>query len=99
MLFPFLTIILGAVSLGVTTQKPGIFLIPEPIVGIILGRTPVAVFMTVRKQVKSTCCFRVLGAHIGLTNPTAYLNKSMMQRCRFWIMTQGMFRRGNHDAM
>lgn len=44
-LFSFLAIILGAVSMGATTKKPGVFLILSSIAGAILGGTLVAVFM------------------------------------------------------
>lgn len=44
-LFSFLTIILGAIALGVHSRVPGILLIIVTIAGAILGGTIVAVFM------------------------------------------------------
>jgi len=44
-LFSFLVIIFGAVSMGATTKKPGVLLILSSIAGAILGGTLVAVFM------------------------------------------------------
>lgn len=44
-LFSFLVIVFGAVSLGATTKKPGILLILSSILGAVLGGTLVAVFM------------------------------------------------------
>ena len=43
--FSFLTIVLGAISMGATSKKPGIFLIICSIAGAILGGTLVAVCM------------------------------------------------------
>ncbi len=64
-LVSFLTIIFDAVSLGAANQKSGIFGVLNLTVGFINGRTLAAVFMTLRKQVKSTCYFRVLFAGCG----------------------------------
>lgn len=44
-LFSFLAIIFGAVSMSATTKKPGILLILSSIAGAILGGTFVAIFM------------------------------------------------------
>ena len=43
--FSFLTIVLGAVAIGVNRKVPGILLIASAIAGAILGGTFVAVFM------------------------------------------------------
>ena len=45
LLFSFLTIVLGAVSMEATTKKPGAFLMFSSIAGAILGGTLVAIFM------------------------------------------------------
>lgn len=44
-LFSFIVIALGAVCIGASTKKPGMFLIFSSIVGAILGGTLVGVFM------------------------------------------------------
>ena len=46
LLFSFLTIVLGAVSLGVDSKKVGIALIASSLLGAVLGGLFVAVFMT-----------------------------------------------------
>lgn len=45
MLFSFLVIVSGAVSMSATSKKPGIFLVIFSILGAILGGTIVAIFM------------------------------------------------------
>jgi hypothetical protein len=44
-LFSFLTIILGAIAIGVKSKIPGILLVISSIAGAILGGTLVAIFM------------------------------------------------------
>ena len=45
LLFSFLTIVLGAVALGVRSRTPGVLLIVSAVLGAFLGGTLVAVFM------------------------------------------------------
>ena len=44
-IFSFLTIVLGAIAIGVKSRIPGILLIISSLAGIILGGTLVAIFM------------------------------------------------------
>jgi hypothetical protein len=44
-IFSFLTIILGAIALGVNSRIPGVLLIISSLAGAILGGTLVAIFM------------------------------------------------------
>jgi hypothetical protein len=44
-LFSFCVIVLGAISIGVKSRKPGILLMIFSLLGIILGGTIVAIFM------------------------------------------------------